>query len=51
MMCNVLKRIYILNSCAIFSFWDVVDFELKIASELGKPDSETLTSDIREPVS
>ena len=48
-----MKRIYTnFDNFAIFSFWDTVDFELKIRSELGlkffcQLDSETLTSDTR----
>ena len=34
-MRNILKRIHVaLDTCAIFSFWDMVDLELKLSSEL-----------------
>ena len=57
--CSETDFIYALDSCAIFSFLDMIDFALKILSKLGtlttafstlcEPDSETLTSDSRKP--
>ena len=57
---NVLKQIFEFTSffCAMFSFWDMVDFVFKIRKELGtywdfwtrERDSEKQTSDTREPV-